>query len=259
MAHATRWEMRAAWALRGAVLATAAVHLAGGDLLYGLFCGAALAIALAPAALARTARANLPVEVEIAFLSVLVADMTAGQLAGLYLTIPWYDKALHLGTSVLIGMVAFLAVYILHFIGHSRRHPWIDGGAILLLTLGLGAAWEIGEYAADVVFGRVTQGAPGLVPLDDTMWDLILDGAGGVLGAILGPLYMQRSRRSRRRIEEFAQLLSRVERRASRRSRSRRRGERSRPRSENGGARAARATATVRNQPARRCASGARR
>jgi hypothetical protein len=219
--HPTRWEARAAWGLKTAVLATAAIHLVGGDLLYGLFCLVAVVLAMVPAFLARTTRANLPIEVEIAFLSALAADMTLGHLAGLYLAIPWYDKALHLGTSMLIGMVAFLAVYILHFIGRSRSHPWIDGGAILLLTLGLGAAWEIGEYAADGLFHRVTQGAPGLYPLDDTMWDLILDGAGGVLGAFLGPLYMQRSRRSRLRIEAFARIVAQVERRP-RRQRERR-------------------------------------
>lgn len=213
------WEARAAWGLRAAIAATAGMHLIGGDVLYSLFCAAAVVIAIAPALLARTARANLPIEVEIAFLSVLVADMTFGQLAGLYLTIPWYDKALHFGSSVLIGMVAFMAVYILHFIGRSRPHPWIDGAAILLLTLGLGAAWEIGEYSADRLFDRVTQGAPGLYPLDDTMWDLILDGAGGILGAVIGPLYMQRSKRSRRRIDDFARLLARTERTPARKPR----------------------------------------
>jgi hypothetical protein len=41
------------------------------------------------------------------------------------------------------------------------------------------------------------------------MWDLILDGAGGLIGGLLGPLYMTRSRESRRRVERFAQLLVR--------------------------------------------------
>ena len=71
------------------------------------------------------------------------------------------DKVLHLGSSALLGMVAFLAVYMLHFIGRSRIHPW----------------------------------------------DLILDGAGGLPGALFGPLYMRHSRESRRRIEAFAELL----------------------------------------------------
>lgn len=209
MAHAVHWEIRVAWFLRAAIVATAIAHLAGGDLLYGLFCIAAVVIVLVPAALARSSLGNLPVRIELAVLWIVLADMTLGQLGGLYLSVPWYDKALHLGNSSLLGMVAFLAVYMLHFIGRSRPHPWIDAAAILLLTLGLGALWEIGEYAIDQLLGRATQGAPGMAALDDTMWDLILDGAGGLLGALLGPLYMHRSRDSRRRIERFARLIER--------------------------------------------------
>lgn len=207
MGRGSTWEIRLAWLLRGAIMATALAHIAGGDLLYAVFCVAAVAIAMVPAVLARSSVGNLPVSVELVLLWIVAADMTLGQLAGLYMSIPWYDKALHLGSSALLGMVAFLAVYMLHFIGRSRIHPWIDGAAILLLTLGLGAFWEIGEYTIDHLLGRATQGAPGMPALDDTMWDLILDGAGGLLGALLGPLYMRHSRESRRRIEAFAELL----------------------------------------------------
>jgi hypothetical protein len=203
------WEIRMAWVLRAAIAATAIAHLLGGDPLYGLFCIAAVVIVLIPAAVAKSSLGNLPIRIELAVLWIVVADMTLGQLGGLYLSVPWYDKALHLGNSALLGMVAFLAVYMLHFIGRSRQHPWVDGAAILLLTLGLGALWEIGEYAIDQVLGRATQGAPGMGPLDDTMWDLILDGSGGLLGALFGPLYMHHSRESRRRIERFARLIER--------------------------------------------------
>jgi len=207
MALDSSWEIRVAWLLRAAIIATAVAHIASGDLLYGLFCVAAVGIALVPAVLARTSVGNLPIAVELSILWIVIADMTLGQLGGLYVAIPWYDKALHLGSSALLGMVAFLAVYMLHFIGRSRPHPWIDAAAILLLTVGLGALWEIGEYAIDHLGGRATQGAPGMAALDDTMWDLILDGAGGLVGALVGPLYMSHSRQSRRRIEAFADLL----------------------------------------------------
>jgi hypothetical protein len=193
--------------LRAGVLATAAAHVASGDVLYAVFVLVAVVLAILPALLARSHAANVPLEIELVVLWLVIADMTVGHLAGFY-ELAYFDKLLHFGNSVLLGMVAFLAVYVLHFVGRTRRHAWIDGAAILLLTLGLGALWEIGEYAADHLFHRATQGAPGLEALDDTMWDLILDGAGGVLGALLGPLYMHRSRRSRRRILSFAALLS---------------------------------------------------
>lgn len=212
MIHVPPWEIRLAWALRAAVLLTAIGHMLLGDVAYGAFCVAALAITMAPALLAWSSQVNLPLEIEFILLWLLVTDMTLGNLLGLYVTIPWFDKVLHLGNSVLLGLVAFLAVYVLHFTGRIRQHAVIDGLAILLVTLGLGALWEIGEYTTDVLLHRATQGSPALSPLDDTMVDLMLDGAGGILAAVLGPLYMRRSKRSRRRIETFAEAVSRRER-----------------------------------------------
>ena len=206
------WETRLAWALRIAILLTAIGEMVAGDLAYGLFCVAALALTLMPAVMARSSHVSLPFEVELVLLWLLVTDMIFGYLLGLYLTIPWFDKVLHLSNSVLLGMVAFLAVYVLHFTGRTRQHAVIDGLAILLLTLGLGALWEIGEYGIDALLHRATQGSPALNPLDDTMVDLMLDGLGGLLGAVLGPLYMRRSRRSRRRIQAFAEAVTRRER-----------------------------------------------
>jgi hypothetical protein len=220
MALARPWELVVTWTLRAAAVATAILHVIGGDVIYGIYCAAAVAMALVPAYLARSFRAVWPVEIEIAYLWFLISDMTLGNLAGLYLELPWYDKALHLGNAILVGMVAFHAVYLAHFLGRVRRHPWIDGAAILLVTLGLGATWEIGEYAVDHALGRATQGSPVQAPLDDTMWDLILDGVGGVIGAVLGPLYMFRSPRSRSRVEAVGRLIE--ERSRPRRERGRR-------------------------------------
>jgi hypothetical protein len=212
----TRSEQAVTWALRAIVMVTAVGHVALGDVIYGVYCLAGLAISLVPAYLARSTRAIWPVDVEVVFLWFLLSDATLGNLGGMY-RLAWYDKALHVASAILVAMVAFYAVYLAHLLGRTARHPWIDGVAILLITLGLGAVWEIGEYTVDSVLQRSTQGSPIQAALDDTMWDLILDGIGGVIGAVLGPLYMSRSARSRQRLEAFASLVAaRDERRRSR-------------------------------------------
>lgn len=61
--------------------------------------------------------------------------------------------------------------------------------------------------AEDQLFARKTQGAPNQSPSDDTMFDLMMDGLGGVIGAILGPLYIRRSRRSRVLVDAFAEFI----------------------------------------------------
>lgn len=206
--RATRWEIRLAWLLRGLILLTAILHLAQGALLYALLCLAAIALVVIPAWMARSSAANVPFEIELVLLWWLVSDMTLGRLGAHYDTSIWFDKALHLGNSVLVGMLGFLAVYVLHFTGRFSARKLITGIMIVLLTLGVGALWEILEYLADVFFAKGAQGSPLLAPLDDTMWDLILDGVGGVIGGVLGPIYMRYSKRSRGRMHAFAELVA---------------------------------------------------
>ena len=205
-----------AWLLRLTIIATGIAHVASGDVLYGAFCVLAVAIVTTPAILVGTTRTVVPIALELACLWLLVADMTLGNLFGLYRSIPWWDKALHLSSSALIGMTAFLFVYVAHLLGRNRQHLWIDGIAIFLVTLGLGALWEIAEYAVDQLLGTHSQGSPTHLPLDDTMIDLMLDGLGGLVAALFGPLYIRHSAGSRRRVAEFAAL---VEERAAERRR----------------------------------------
>jgi hypothetical protein len=189
------------------IVGTAAAHVARGEYLYALLCIAVIALLVAPPLLARSSRANMPVELELLALWGAVGDMTLGRLAGLYGGTVWFDKLLHFGNSVLIGLVAFLVVYALRFTGRLRTSPGVDALVILLLSLGIGGLWEIAEYVTDLIFREGAQGSPGMTPLDDTMWDLILDGGGGLLGALLGSPYMRWSRRSACRIQAFAELV----------------------------------------------------
>jgi len=191
---------------RAAILVTAVAEVVRGDVLYGGFCLVALALTLVPAIRARRMAAGVPIEIELVLLWFMVADMTLGNWLGFY-RLSWYDKALHLSSSVLVALLGFLAIYVLHLTHRTRFHPWLDAVAILLVTLGIGALWEIAEYGVDQVFARRTQGAPNLSPIDDTMFDLLMDGLGGVIGAVLGPLYIRHSQRSRVVVDAFAELI----------------------------------------------------
>ena len=150
-----------------------------------------------------------PFEIELVLLWLVLVHLTFGNLLGLYTRIAWFDKVLHLTDSALLGFIAFLAVYVAHYLRHERAHPWLDRVAIVLATLGLGALWEIVEFIEDH-FGMHAQGSPTLSPLADTMWDLIADGVGGVIAGALGPWFMHHSRRSRERVAQFARRVDHV-------------------------------------------------
>ena len=77
------WEISLAWLFRLLIVATGAVHVLQGKYAYALLCAAVIALLVAPPLLARTSRANMPVEVELASLWAAVSDMTLGRLAGL--------------------------------------------------------------------------------------------------------------------------------------------------------------------------------
>ena len=191
---------------RAAIFVTAVAEIARGDLAYGAFCLLALVITIIPAIRARRIDAGVPLELELVLLWFMVADMTFGNLLGLY-RLPYFDKALHLSNSIVVAMIGFLAIYVLHLTHNTRFHPWLDAVAILIVTLGIGALWEVGEYGVDQLFARRTQGAPNQSALDDTMFDLMMDGLGGVIGGVLGPLYIRYSRRSRAVIAAFAEFI----------------------------------------------------
>lgn len=193
-----------AWVLRAVLLVTVILLVFQGAWLYAAMCAVSILIVALPAAVARTSKANLPVELELILLWFLVSDNTLGRLVALYDTTSWFDKALHFGNSLGIGFAGFLVVYVLLFTEGLHPSPLFSALLILLVTLGVGALWEILEYVMDLAFNRGAQGSPGMAPLDDTMWDLILDGAGGAMGAVLGPLYIEQSSRSRCRFSAFA-------------------------------------------------------
>lgn len=202
-----RWEIIAIWCLRVAVLATGAIFVWEGNWVMAAFCAIAMGVAVAPTVVVRTPHLTWPVEIEVALLWLLLTDLTLGYALDLYTRVVWFDKALHISSSSVVGFVAFMAVYAAHVVRQARPHPVLDGIAILIATLGFGAVWEIGEFVADQLFGFHSQGSPTMSPLIDTMWDLILDGCGGVVAAVVGALYIHGSRRSRQRVAQFAAHL----------------------------------------------------
>ena len=173
-------------------------HAVIGDFVLVGYCAAAFALMLVPPILARTSHANIPVELELVLIVLLVMDLILGKWLGLYDKIVYFDKVLHLGDSAMLATLGFLCLFVLRTTGRLQVGAAAAVGITVWLTLGLGAAWEIGEYTVDQIFGTYTQGSPNMPPIDDTMWDLILDGVGGLVGGVLGVAYLHRSSRARR-------------------------------------------------------------
>ena len=211
------WEIYLARALKIVMVLTAVIQFIRGQWIFGIGIILAIGLVSLPAYLSRHNRYPFPVEIEILLSLILVVHLTFGLALDFYDTYENYDKILHYGNSVLVSFIGFIIAYALYFTGRLRASLWGVVIVILFLTLGIGALWEIVEYGSDkLVYGRIDsvqrqQGSPSLDPLDDTMIDLLVNFGGGILGAIIGGLYIRYSRKTQsRRFVEVMQALGDV-------------------------------------------------
>ena len=203
---APRWEVNLAWFLRLMILVTIFVEFVYGEFLYGLWGLVAFGIIFLPVRFARSSKTILPIEFEIILLVILSLDVVFGRFLSFYDTLSYYDKIIHYHDSILIAFSGFLLIYSLYFTGRIKTSPLLAGFVIVLVTVGFGGIWEIVEYAADNIFAEGAQGSPAMSAIDDTMWDLICDFLGGIVGAVFGTLYIRYSHRTHRR--RFYELMS---------------------------------------------------
>jgi len=147
-------------ALQGAIGVTAAQLFAAQGRVAGAIALACLALGAAASALERRAQEWV--------VTVLAAHVVLGMAAGLYERSALYDKLVHLAVS--FGLARLVAGAL------AQRAPrWL----LALAALGLGAVWEVFEFAADAT-GLVTAQRG----LADTMLDLGADAAGALLGGL---------------------------------------------------------------------------
>jgi hypothetical protein len=203
---APSWEVSLAWFMKFLILVTIFVEFVYGEFLYGLWGLVAFGIIFLPIRFAKSAKTVLPVEFEIILLLILSLDVVFGRFLHLYDTLIYYDKIIHYHDSILIAFSGFLLIYSLYFTGRIKASPLLAGFVIVLVTVGFGGIWEIMEYSADSVFADGAQGSPVMDAIDDTMWDLICDFLGGIMGAVFGTVYIRYSHRTHRR--RFYELMT---------------------------------------------------
>lgn len=139
---------------------------------------------LLPYALGRRFHVPLPPQMELLAVLFVYASLGLGEVHGYYERFWWWDALLHTGSGMLLGIFGFLLVHVMN--EHERIAMHLKPGFVALFAfmfaVGLGALWEIFEFAADSAFGLNMQKS-GLV---DTMWDLIVDTVGALVISLLG-------------------------------------------------------------------------
>lgn len=137
-----------------------------------------------PFVLGRRFRVQIPASMELMAVGFLYASLFLGEVRGYYGRYWWWDALLHTGSGFLLGILGFLMVHVLNEHESVAMHmkPGFVAIFAFLFAVGLGALWEIFEFAMDQVFGMNMQKS-GLV---DTMWDLIVDTVGALVISLVG-------------------------------------------------------------------------
>lgn len=181
--------------LKLALVAELGFALWDGAWLTALVATGILAVTLLPHVLRRRFRFSLPYELELLAIAFVFASLFLGEVRGYYTSYPWWDSLLHASSGLLLGVFGFLLVHALNEsdeIGMNLKPGFVAVFAFLF-ALGIGAVWEIFEFSMDKLVGTKMQkpmfGDPS--GLTDTMWDLILDGAGALVISLLGYAYLK--------------------------------------------------------------------
>jgi hypothetical protein len=145
-------------------------------------------VTLLPLLVGRRWKVFIPPEFEALAVLFVFASLFLGEVRGYYARFWWWDLALHAGSGFLLGILGFLLVYVMNEKKdiELEMKPSFVALFAFMFSLGLGALWEIFEFAVDMLFGWNMQ--KGLV---DTMGDLIVDAVGALVIAFLGYGYLK--------------------------------------------------------------------
>lgn len=186
---------RISFVLQGILLVGAGTALWGGQWATALITLGIIAVTLAPLVLHRRVRVFVPPEFELLAVAFVFASLFLGEVRGYYVRFWWWDVLLHTFSGFLLGIVGFLLVHVLNEKEEIGLHmnPGFVAFFAFLFAVGVGALWEVFEFAMDQLFGMNMQKAMLGDPagLTDTMWDLIVDTLGALVISVLGYGYLK--------------------------------------------------------------------
>lgn len=130
---------------------------------------------------------DIPIEFEIGLALLVYGSIFLGEVNGYYTLFWWWDLMLHTLTGIIVGFVGFLTLYVLYKRKRVRAAPFIIAIFSFSFAAAIGGVWEIFEFGMDQLFGLNMQKSG----LRDTMWDLIVNNVGALLGACTGYLYLR--------------------------------------------------------------------
>lgn len=176
-------------------------HLRSDYVLMLIQCILGLAMMDLPSILQKHLSFELPNSMCIIYFVFLYCAIYLGDVRNFYYIIPHWDTILHGFSGVMLGAFGFSLVKILN--DSDKIHVVLSPAFICLFAfcfaLAGGAVWEIYEFTADSLLGlnmqthRLEDGTQlvGILALQDTMYDLIIDSVGALITVVCGYISMR--------------------------------------------------------------------
>lgn len=209
------WKRYLRLFLRIVILINALYQIILGEVFFGTLAILALIILVAPWFFTKNRICVVPIDIEILFLIVVFFELIVADAYSLYSRVPYYDKFMHLLVSFVVGLVGMVIIYTFYALGKLQASTGVMFALIVLITMGLGAGLEMGEYFYDNAMYPIigpylptglTQGSMVASPLADTMEDLFVDTMGGILGAAIGIILIKKEEKKGRELEMLDEL-----------------------------------------------------
>ncbi|MBI5561162.1 MAG: hypothetical protein HY883_07830 [Deltaproteobacteria bacterium] len=166
----------------------------GGYYLFALAACLSIVVSLIPAMVERNYRIHLPLELDFLITSAIFLNTFMGEWLKFYEKVWLFDKVLHFYGTAVTAILAFMVVYSLHYARKLRLTLPFIWVFTVVFAMAMGGMWEIFEFWVDNLVGTHMQNG-----LNDTMWDMIYDLAGGVIIAVWGVIYVRYSHPDARR------------------------------------------------------------
>ena len=125
-------------------------------------------------------RTRMPWPLQVSYLSFIAAGSFAGSALHVYWYFPLWDVIVHFYSGV---MLAWLGLFLARVAEEQTRSPlprWFTLTVVQLTPMAFAAAWEICEFASDIIIGTASQHG-----LSDSMTDIIAGTFGGLFAIIL--------------------------------------------------------------------------
>ncbi len=141
---------------------------------------------LSPIWLSHWLEIHLPPEAELTAILFLYSSLFLGEIGDFYERFAWWDLLLHTSSGFLMGLFAYILVFVLNRTPRSSLNLTPPFVALFTFSFAVASAgiWEIFEYGMDQIFGLNMQKSG----LHDTMEDMIVNLIGATLFGFIGYL-----------------------------------------------------------------------